>query len=52
MAIQMFLSFTLCVPGALMGASLTCGSEAIPVLLRHCSIIALRAGCIGLCHAD
>ena len=30
-------------PGALMGDSLTCGSEAIPVLVRPCSLIALRA---------
>ena len=30
-------------PGALMGASLTCGSDARPVLLRPCSLTALRA---------
>ena len=26
-----------------MGASLTCGSDAMPVLLRPCSLMALRA---------
>ena len=30
-------------PGALMGALLTCGSEAIPVLVRPCSLMELRA---------
>ena len=30
-------------PGALIGDSLTWGNEAIPVLLRPCSLIALRA---------
>ena len=30
-------------PGALLGARLTCGSDAIPVLLRPCSLIAPRA---------
>ena len=30
-------------PGALIGASLTCGSDAIPVLLRSCSLIPPRA---------
>ena len=30
-------------PGALMGVSRTCGSDAMPVLLRPCSLIAPRA---------
>ena len=30
-------------PGPLMGANLTCGSDAIPVMLRPCYLIAVRA---------
>ena len=36
-------------PGALMGASLTCGTHAIPVLLRPCSP-PLRSALLCTCH--
>ena len=33
--------------GALMGASLTCGSDAMPLLLHYCYLIASRAALSG-----
>ena len=41
--VQMFLPLTCGAGRTRMGASLTCGSDATPVLLRPCSLIALRA---------